>query len=154
MCDSDSKNTFHNLDELTFQFFKLYARFESTLKERDYVNGNNNRVEADWDRFVNEYLGKDYRKQLQAVDESIDYILTQPPMKQILDQEGKIRWDEVPNNDQSVQALFGHIRRVRNNLYHGAKFNGSWFDPKRSNDLLRHSLSILEDISSWLEPDV
>jgi hypothetical protein len=71
-------------------------------------------------------------------------------MKQVVDERNKIIWKEVPNEDHSVQALFSHICRTRNNLFHGAKFNESWFDPERSNSLLRKSLAILEHYRSWL----
>lgn len=42
-----------------------------------------------------------------------------------------------------MQALFGHIRRIRNNLHHGAKFNGTWFVPERSQKLISSALEIL-----------
>lgn len=35
------------------------------------------------------------------------------------------------------------IRRVRNNLFHGGKFNGEWFEPERSEALMRNALIIL-----------
>lgn len=35
-----------------------------------------------------------------------------------------------------------YVRRVRNNLFHGGKFNGRRFAPERSELLLRHSLTI------------
>ena len=57
---------------------------------------------------------------------------------------GRVVWVDVPATDKSVQILFGHISRVRNNLFHGAKFNGTWFDPTRSETLLTNSLSVLE----------
>ena len=36
------------------------------------------------------------------------------------------------------------IGLIRNNLYHGAKFNGTWFDPERSKLLLSNALLVLE----------
>jgi len=36
-----------------------------------------------------------------------------------------------------------YVRRVRNNLFHGGKFNGRWFEPERSAELLIHCLTIL-----------
>lgn len=35
------------------------------------------------------------------------------------------------------------ICRVRNNLFHGGKFNGRWFEPQRSEELMRYALIIL-----------
>ena len=42
-----------------------------------------------------------------------------------------------------AKFLFLLIRRVRNNLFHGGKFNGKWFEPERSEALLQHGLVIL-----------
>ena len=67
-----------------------------------------------------------------------------PPKKQAINKDGKIIWKEVPNKDQSVQALFGHICRMRNNLFHGAKFNDTWFAPERSKSLLSQGIIVLE----------
>lgn len=133
------------LDMLAFRFFKLFAQYESTLKEHGFfrVNGRGE-ILVDWDRFANIVVGPNFRDDLGAQMSSVDYILEHPPMKQTVDNHRKIIWKEVPNDDNSVQALFGHICRVRNNLFHGAKFNGTWFDPERSRLLLESSLSILE----------
>lgn len=133
-----------DLDQLAFKFFKLFAQYESSLKERGFfrADGSGN-VNVDWDRFANEVVGKDFKSKLGHLRAASDYILNEPPMKQVVEQS-KIVWADVPNTDQSVQALFGHICRIRNNLFHGAKFNASWFDPERSNTLLRHGLDLLE----------
>ena len=50
----------------------------------------------------------------------------------------------MSSSDRTAQGLFGHLRRVRNNLYHGGKFNGRWIAPDRSRDLIAHSLTLLE----------
>jgi hypothetical protein len=74
-------------------------------------------------------------------------------MKQSINAEGKIIWKKVPNNDKTVQTLFGHICRIRNNLFHGAKFNDTWFDPERSKTLLEKGLLILEHYCTRLGID-
>ena len=136
------------LDELAFQFFKLFAQYESTLKERGFFRrGIRGEVLVNWDQFANEVVGPNFRNDL---GDAADYILQNPPMKQSVNQDGQIIWVEVPNNDQSAQALIAHICRIRNNLYHGAKFNGTWFDPNRSHELLRGGLAILGHYSHWL----
>jgi hypothetical protein len=133
-----------DLDQLAFSFFKLFAQYESTLKERGYFQADKSgNVFVDWDRFANEVVGKNFKAELGALALSAEYILDQPPMKQVAD-GGKIVWADVSATDKSVQILFGHICRVRNNLFHGAKFNGTWFDPERSKALLTHALAVLE----------
>lgn len=133
-----------DLDQLAFSFFKLFAQYESTLKENGFFQADKSgNVFVDWDRFANEVVGKNFKAELGALALSAEYILDQPPKKQVAD-GGKIVWADVPATDKSVQILFGHICRVRNNLFHGAKFNGTWFDPERSKALLTHALAVLE----------
>lgn len=130
-----------NLDDLAFRFFKLFAQYESTMKERGlFLKGGHGQVLADWDRFVKEAVGPNFRDELGA---AADYILQNPPMKQTVNEDGEVIWENVPSDDKSAQALFGHVRRMRNNLFHGAKFNGTWFDPDRSMSLLENGLVIL-----------
>lgn len=133
------------LDQMAFSFFKLFAHYESELKQQGYFQVNNGgKIIVDWDKFVNEQIGKDFLKRLGQDHNAALYILSHPPKKQVVDSHGDIVWAEVPNNECSVQTLFGHISRIRNNLYHGAKFNGTWFDPERSNQLLKCALVVLE----------
>lgn len=139
------------LDNLAFRFFKLFAQYESTMKERDFFKvENNDQILVDWDRFAKEVVGRNFRNDLGEHASAADYILQNPPMRQAVNTERKIVWKEVPNNDKSVQMLFSHIRRVRNNLFHGAKFNDTWFAPERSKRLLENSLLVLEHYRAWL----
>lgn len=136
MCD--------HLDQLAFEFFKLFAQYESTLKERGFFREDRSgNILVDWDRFANEVIGRNFKTDLGVDTPAADYILDQPPKRQVV-KEGRIVWAEVPSTDKSVQILFSHICRVRNNLFHGAKFNGTWFSPERSEALLKHSLTVLE----------
>lgn len=138
------------LDELAFQFFKLFAQYESALKENGFFKADNSgNVIVDWDRFANHIVGKNFKSELGPSDFAAEYILDNPPMRQIVVDE-KVVWAAVPAIDKSVQILFGHICRVRNNLFHGAKFNGSWFDPDRSKLLLKNSLLILSKFKEKL----
>lgn len=135
-----------HLDQLAFHFFKLFAQYESTLKEQGFFQADKSgNVIVDWDRFSNEVVGKGFKAELGELAPAAEYILDFPPKRQIVD-NGKVVWADVPATEKSVQILFSHICRVRNNLFHGAKFNGSWFDPDRSELLLTHSLSILNKL--------
>jgi len=140
-----------NLDQIAFRFFKLFARFEATLKERDFYRVESGKIVVDWDRFANEIAGPNFLADLGNNANSAIYILNEPPKKQGPNAQNRIVWLDVSADDQSVQALFGHIRRMRNNLYHGGKFNGTWFDPERNEMLLGHGLVVLEHYSTWLE---
>ncbi|SHF98198.1 hypothetical protein SAMN02745753_03009 [Marinomonas polaris DSM 16579] len=134
----------NQLDLLAFEFFKLFARYESSLKERGFFVVNRGKLIVDWDRYANQEIGNDFLNELGEERQVAEYILNSPPKKQSANEENQIIWVDVPNNEQSVQMLFAHISRIRNNLYHGAKFNGTWFDPERSSLLLSNALTILK----------
>lgn len=138
------------LDLLAFEFFKLFARYESSLKEEGFFAVNRGKVIVDWDRYANEVIGNNFLADLGEVKVAAEYILKLPPKKQSVNELNEIIWVDVPNNERSVQILFAHISRVRNNLYHGAKFNGTWFDPVRSKLLLSNSLAVLNHFKSGL----
>ena len=136
--------------QLSFQFFKLFAQYESSLKENGFFTvDKTGRISVDWDKFANEKIGKNFKEKLGKSLESALYIFECPPKIQMYDGV-KIVWSPVSNNEKSIQILFGHICRVRNNLFHGAKFNGTWNEPERSERLLSCALDILITIHNQL----
>lgn len=58
--------------------------------------------------------------------------------------DGLLKWEVAAPDASDTHELLLCVRRVRNNLFHGGKFNEHWFEPERSVPLLRHSLSILD----------
>ncbi|GAB3255039.1 hypothetical protein [Chitinimonas naiadis] len=134
-----------HLDELAFQFFKLFAQYEYALKAMGYGRAaqKTSAAEADWDRFANEVGTVLLSDQNQGVIEARTYIFERPPKRQVW-LDGAVEWSVVADTERSAQTLFAHIRRVRNNLYHGGKFNGHWIDPDRSEELISKSLLLLQ----------
>jgi hypothetical protein len=131
------------LDNLAFQFFKLFAQYEYALKAMQYgTAAKKKQAEPDWDRFANEIGVAVMTVEDAQVRDARQYILEHPPKRQVW-VNNKVEWEDVPNNEHSPQILFSHIRRVRNNLYHGGKFNGRWIDPDRSHELISKSLLVL-----------
>ena len=116
---------------------------KTNLKEKGFFQANGKKINVDWDRFANEVIGNSFLEDLGDKAQYAEFILSEPPKRQVANEDNQIIWQDVANNDKSVQSLFGHITRVRNNLYHGAKFNGTWFDPQRSKDLIEASVIIL-----------
>ncbi|UVM52982.1 MULTISPECIES: hypothetical protein [Pseudomonas] len=132
-----------HLDTLAFSFFKLFAQYEYALKAMQFArSGSGGQAEPDWDKFSNEIGLLVLGEASEDLTGAINYLFEHPPKKQVI-YEGALSWQEVPNNERSPQVLFSHIRRVRNNLYHGGKFNGRWFDPDRSEQLIGKSLVVL-----------
>ena len=98
---------------------RIFSRFEYALKEINHAAPGKHNGEATvlWDKFANECLGRDFfqyiRKQGIAPT-----LLSKPPSMQVVD--GALGWKKVPPPG-NVQDLFGAVRRVRNNLFHGGK---------------------------------
>jgi hypothetical protein len=78
-----------------------------------------------------------------ALGEAVRFILAQLPKVQMVNAAGGLEWADVPEVGPTSRQLLLYIRRVRNNLFHGGKFNGRWFAPERSEPLMRHSLTVL-----------
>jgi len=134
------------LDELAFTFFKLFAQYEYALKAMQYTRvGAGGQAEPDWDRFSKEVGNQVLESPSEDLASALEYLFDQPPKKQVLN-NGVLSWQVVPNTERSPQILFSHIRRVRNNLYHGGKFNGHWFDPDRSEELISKALLVLQPL--------
>lgn len=134
------------LDNLAFRFFKLFAQYEFALKALGFhkVRGKNE-VNPHWDAFANKIGMLVFENQDDQTQLAIEYLLENPPKRQVIT-DGVLAWENVLSTDKSSQALFSHIRRVRNNLYHGGKFNNRWFEPDRSYKLISNALVVLDSL--------
>ena len=114
---------------------------EYALKVAGHNRGNGP-AEADWSKFARS-IEKAIDDRPLEIAESVEFILTQPPKKQYIS-NNKLEWRDLPANTGSqVDDLFIYIRRIRNNLFHGGKFNGRWFAPERSEQLMSAALIIM-----------
>lgn len=131
-----------HLDDLAGKLFHAFSRTENALKASGFNNGDGP-AGADWRKFalaVEDLIANPLSPELQK---AIDFFFDAPPKKQVI-VDGVIQWQvSVPQTDSRADKLLIYVRRVRNNLFHGGKFNGRWFEPERSEPLLRHSLIIL-----------
>jgi hypothetical protein len=133
----------HQLDQLAGKLFHVFSRTEYALKASGFNNGDGP-AEANWNKFALAVEDLIQNPTSQELKEAIEFFLNAPPKKQVI-AGGVIRWEvSVPQTNSSADKLLVYVRRVRNNLFHGGKFNGHWFDPERSEPLLRHSLAILQ----------
>jgi hypothetical protein len=131
------------LDRLAFEFFKEFSRSEYALKAAGFHNGNGN-AEANWSEFAKEVEALIQDPGNPQLADAINFIFGHPPKKQVI-RNGIIQWSEsAPNQNLKADNLLIYVRRVRNNLFHGGKFNGHWFEPERSEQLIQNSLFILK----------
>ena len=139
------------LGRLATDLFRTFARIEYALKATGFHMGDGD-AEANWRDFALSVAALFDDPQDEAFKEAIAYILAHPPNKQIVE-DGVLRWDPaVPQTDLQSDRVLIYVRRVRNNLFHGGKFNGRWFEPQRSAELLLHSLTILNACLTASEP--
>ncbi len=132
--------------DLLFDFFLCFSKFEFALKTSGFAIGNEKKVSPNWDGFASSIKDSFDKSKSRNLSTAIDYFLNHPPWKQVLI-DGAMHWDaSVPDNGLSdIEKVLLLIRRVRNNLFHGGKFNFDIHEDKeRTISLLKYSLVILE----------
>ncbi|MBW2741603.1 MAG: hypothetical protein JRE64_22795 [Deltaproteobacteria bacterium] len=140
----DSQKNIRIPKDLVFNFFISFAKFEFALKMAGFSKGNGKRVSPDWDVFAKATSFD--KKTNKKLEEAVDYFMLNPPWKQVLI-DGGMAWDSsMPNNGLSeIEKVLLLVRRVRNNLFHGGKFNIEVHEKKeRTEKLLQSSLIILK----------
>ena len=131
--------------ELACELLGVFARFEFALKARGYALGDGSRVNPDWDRFAKAITPQFDRNADREFATAVQYLLTQPPKKQILNGR-KLEWCDAPpdGNQCKAKQVLLMVRRVRNNLFHGGKFSeDTSSSPNRDSSLVENSLVVL-----------
>lgn len=136
--------------DIIIEFFITFSRFEYTLKSTGFLKKNTNKAEPNWEEFV-----KSIRPQFEQSEreerliKAIDYLEKNPPKTQSI-LTGQLKWEErqFDENIPLINKLSILIRGVRNNLFHGGKYQTSYEkDVVRDYDLLKSSLIVL---NYWL----
>ena len=144
------ERAFHRVDfdrELVFRFFVSFSLFEKALKENGFYQrrGERGDIQPDWNKFA-EQINKQFTMLKSQPNQTelataVDYLMKNAPKKQVL-RDGYIQFIETRrSHDSDTEWLAVLINRVRNNLFHGAKFE---YDHVRDTALIRHSLTLLE----------
>jgi hypothetical protein len=125
------------------RLFMTFARFEYALKRAGFHRGEG-KAEPHWTNFALAIAAEFEAVDDPAFVEALKYFKERPPKRQVI-RDGELDWDDAPVRGRcEADHILLYVRRVRNNLFHGGKFNGRWFEPQRSAELLRHSMTILE----------
>lgn len=135
--------------ELTYEFLGTFARCEYALKTSGYANVRGNAVEANWDAFSDDINDRFQRVETPAFREAVNYLLAHPPRKQFIDGHRMVWQDSPPdaNRSRAWQTLL-MVRRVRNNLFHGAKvWSPQYGDRQRDVRLVEAALLVLQECS-------
>lgn len=118
--------------------FLTFVRFEQALKNNGYLLGNpNDEAKPNWDVFANDLGPAFFQAQQANADAAIFF--DEPPRKQIVGQNGMPDWTQ-PDPPTTSQELLVAVRRVRNNLHHGAKM----IPTQRDYDLIQAARKVLD----------
>lgn len=132
------------LHSLATELFRTFARFEYALKAAGFHQGEGE-AKPDWRKFALSIEPQFQNPTTGELRAAIEYLLDKPPKKQVI-RNNMLEWSTAfPSTDSQADLILLYVRRVRNNLFHGGKFNGHWFAPERSEALLRYSLVILKN---------
>ena len=135
----------HMPPELAVQFQAVFSRMEYALKVGGFAVGNEAKVDANWDKFANTVNDVFMAITDPAVVQAREFLLQQPPRKQVLKEDKVDFKDQVIDKDQRpAQQVLLMVRTIRNNLFHGGKYlpNGEQ-EPGRNKDLVAHALCVL-----------
>lgn len=137
------------------EFFAVFSRFECALKSANYfyryrdehIEENDcQRIGADWSKYAI-YLEKNEDIKTKIID-SAKYLLDNSPKIQCIKNETKeIKWTNPKRkNKTEIEWIFYLLKLVRNNLFHGGKYengqDGS-YNSSHDENLLQTCLKIL-----------
>lgn len=135
------------------EFFITFSRFEYALKSSNFVNTDNGKVMANWDTFTQSISNSFNTEKNQTLKKAIEYLLDNPAKLQII-HNGQLGWENrvFQANTPLINKLSITIRDIRNNLFHGGKFNDNYEeDVSRNFLLLKYSITVLNE---WLDLNI
>ncbi|WP_233938999.1 hypothetical protein [Rhizobium leguminosarum] len=120
------------------------------MKMTGFAHMRRDCVDIDWDRFANSApIGRQFFAHIR--DHNIcPTILAEPPKSDYIEQ-GRYGFADHVNSPSCAQELFGAVRRVRNNLFHGGKYFDD--DHRRNRLLVKETIAVLLLAAEW-NPDV
>jgi hypothetical protein len=140
---------------LTFSAFEYALKSSGLFKRHKIVPPKFPNAEPDWDSFAVSLRGSFDSESSNQLREACEYLVDSPPNHQVLTSIG-IAWETPVCScyETKIEFLLRMVRCVRNNLFHGGKFNANLHeDVERTRLLLRHSIAILMACLE-LAPDV
>ncbi len=131
--------TFGPTEPTASEFFAMYSRFESALKGCGYCKDD---TKPDWNRYYDACL-KNLPDEKKKIDDAFNH-LSKMKIQTHKWKDGKIEWRDA-EFDKSA-TVFDLIKIVRNNLFHGGKYefgqDGS-YDRIRNEELVKACLKVL-----------
>lgn len=136
---------FRGIDSsLVQQFFELFSRFEYALKREGFLPETGDAT-PNWSLFQKSIVGRFTEVRDTDFVNAVLYLKQNPPRKQIV-AAGTLEWKDVRQSGEADEYfVLDCVRRIRNNLFHGAK-DDSISDPARDTELLRHGIAVLTGV--------
>jgi len=134
-----------DLRQLIFEFFFWFSRFESALKENNWLQSKTVGATAlaDWKGFVEAYGG------YYVLSDAAKRLIAANPQKQIVG-DGELTFADMtfPDSASQLDRVTLLLKTVRNNLFHGGKHGSAyWDDSDRIRLLLPLCISVLEELA-------
>lgn len=142
-------------NELLLDYFLTFAKFEYALKISGFFqrtapekvdSKKPPEAKPDWDSFANSLRDNFDENTSNGLANACLYFSDHPPNKQviiIIEDNYNIAWETpvIPENEHRIQFLLRMVRSVRNNLFHGGKFNNEVHESaERTTLLLENSM--------------
>ena len=140
------QNQIPNGESVIFDFFITFSRLECALKNtKRFLHPHH--AEAQWEKFAKIIAPSFNSDQTPGLRSAVDYIINNPPKKQVIN-AGILTWSDCILNGSfsTTGKLCVYIRRIRNNLLHGGKFNGNYNPDSRNFQLISYSTLILNQM--------
>lgn len=135
-------------------FFLTFARFELALKSAGFVrareatDGGFFEAHPDWTKFASS-LSRDFNPEANTpLEEASSFILEMPIWTLVVERKEatEVAWQQVapPSEGSVAERVFVCIRRLRNNLFHGAGLSSvQGYDDETMTQLLQSATIIL-----------
>jgi hypothetical protein len=147
--------------ELVLAFFWKFSRFEGALKHQGFRKKRlyDDGVEPDWKAFERRYKRNFSRISTSDFKKAVLELIRLAPKRQVLTDEG-LDWKPVARDGAPDELYaFRLLKTVRNNLFHGGKYEGyAVSELARDEKLLYAALKVLEGcaqlhsgIHNWMQ---
>ncbi|OAE53002.1 hypothetical protein A7J67_18555 [Achromobacter xylosoxidans] len=144
---------------LAMRFIDAFMNAELALKLGGYGRMQGGAACADWDSFASSIKEKFDNVMDQSFRDSVAYLVQNPPRKQVINGR-TLEWkvSPPPATLSAAQQCLLIVRRVRNNLIHGAKsYALGGADPSERNNklvdssriVLRRVMTLNEEVRSF-----
>jgi hypothetical protein len=143
--------------EHVLEFFFLFSRFEYALKRSSVFLKDQERAEADWDKYGNSLKGRFRAVNDATFLKALNYLESNPPSVQIV-VNSYLNWKPTSRGDGESREryILLTVQTVRNNLFHGGKYphpTGPVPEVARNRQLIEVCIAVLNQCLA-LSPEV